>query len=470
MIDRRQAEPNFCFLFSIFQLNFKRMKTELNRRDAIKSMGAVAAVTGTGVINPLMAEENKTYYKGLPPLKITKVKAIATCPEGTELIIVKVETSEPGLYGIGCATFRQRAHAVVAAIDKSLNDFCVGKDVDNIEDLWQSTYQSSYWRNGPVLNNALSGLDQALWDIKGKRANMPVYQLLGGKCRFAVDCYAHASGKSPDEVAENVTKYMEEGYRHVRIQLGGYGSTALTNSPDFKDAGFGLGRDNYMDAFTYTKGTREIFEKTREKCGERVELLHDMHERLQPMDAINLIKSLEQYRPFFIEDPFSPENNRYFKLLRENTSVPIAMGELFNSPHEWVDPMKDQLFDFIRIHISQIGGITPAMKVARLGEAFNVRTAWHGPGDVSPVGHAANAHIDLAVWNFGIQERKVFSDKLREIFPGAPSMKNGYMYVNEAPGLGVDINENLAAKYPLPDVQMNSWTQVRKNDGTIIRP
>jgi mannonate dehydratase len=470
MIDNWQAEPNFCFLFSVFQLNFKRMKTELNRRDAIKSMGAVAAVTGTGVINPLMAEENKTYYKGLPPLKITKVKAIATCPEGTELIIVKVETSEPGLYGIGCATFRQRAHAVVAAIDKSLNDFCVGKDVDNIEDLWQSTYQSSYWRNGPVLNNALSGLDQALWDIKGKRANMPVYQLLGGKCRFAVDCYAHASGKSPDEVAENVIKYMEEGYRHVRIQLGGYGSTALTNSPDFKDAGFGLGRDNYMDAFTYTKGTREIFEKTREKCGERVELLHDMHERLQPMDAINLIKSLEQYRPFFIEDPFSPENNRYFKLLRENTSVPIAMGELFNSPHEWVDPMKDQLFDFIRIHISQIGGITPAMKVARLGEAFNVRTAWHGPGDVSPVGHAANAHIDLAVWNFGIQERKVFSDKLREIFPGAPSMKNGYMYVNEAPGLGVDINENLAAKYPLPDVQMNSWTQVRKNDGTIIRP
>jgi mannonate dehydratase len=446
------------------------MKTELNRRDAIKSMGVVAAATGMGVSNPLKAEVNSLNSKGLPPLKITKVKAIATCPEGTELIIVKVETSEPGLYGIGCATFRQRAHAVVAAIDKSLNDFCVGKDVDNIEDMWQSTYQSSYWRNGPVLNNALSGLDQALWDIKGKRANMPVYQLLGGKCRFAVDCYAHASGKSPGEVADDVSKYMDEGYRHVRIQLGGYGSTALTQSPDFKNAGFGLERDNYMDAFTYIKSTREIFEKTREQCGERVELLHDMHERLQPMEAINLIKSLEQYHPFFIEDPFSPENNRYFKLLRENTSVPIAMGELFNSPHEWVDPMKDQLFDFIRIHISQIGGITPAMKVARLGEAFNVRTAWHGPGDVSPVGHAANAHIDLAVWNFGIQERKVFSDKLREIFPGAPTMKNGYMYVNEAPGLGVDVNEELAAKYPLPEVQMNNWTQVRKNDGTIVRP
>ncbi len=446
------------------------MNTEINRRDAIKSLGVVAAAAGMGVTNPLRAEEIRKTFTGLPPLKITKVKAIATCPEGIELIVVKVETSEPGLYGIGCATFRQRAHAVVTAIDKSLNDFCVGKDVDNIEDLWQSTYQSSYWRNGPVLNNALSGLDQALWDIKGKRANMPVYQLLGGKCRFAVDCYAHAGGNSPEAVADDVTKYMEQGFRHVRIQLGGYGSTAITDSPDFKKAGFGLERDNYMDAFTYRKGTIEIFKKTREQCGERVELLHDMHERLQPMEAINLIKELEQFRPFFIEDPFSPENNRYFKLLRENTSVPIAMGELFNSPHEWVDPMKDMLFDFIRIHISQIGGITPAMKVARLGEAFNVRTAWHGPGDVSPVGHAANAHIDLAVWNFGIQERVNFSEKLREIFPGAPYIENGFMYVNEAPGLGVDINEKLAAKYPLPEVQMNDWTQVRKNDGTIIRP
>lgn len=447
------------------------MKTNVNRRAAIKGFAALAALAGAGTFNPLKANGKQTKgKKGLPPLKITRVKAIATCPEGTELIIVKVETSEPGLYGIGCATFRQRAHAVVAAIDKSLHDFCVGKDVDNIEDLWQSTYQSSYWRNGPVLNNALSGLDQALWDIKGKRANMPVYQLLGGKCRFAVDCYAHASGNTPEAVADDVSRYMEEGFRHVRIQLGGYGSTGLADSPDFKKAGFGLERDNFMDPYTYTKGTREIFDKTRKQCGDRVELLHDMHERLQPMEAINLIQSLEEYHPFFIEDPFSPENNRYFKLLRENTSVPIAMGELFNSPHEWVDPMKDQMFDFIRIHISQIGGITPAMKVARLGEAFNVRTAWHGPGDVSPVGHAANAHIDLAVWNFGIQERKEFSDKLREIFPGAPTMKDGYMYVNEAPGLGVDINEELAAQYPLPDVQLNNWTQVRKNDGTIVRP
>ncbi len=448
------------------------MNTNLNRRNLIKGVGALSLGLGTGVFNPLQAAEKaKTRPKGLPPLKITNVKAIATCPEGTELIIVKVETSEPGLYGIGCATFRQRAHAVVAAINKSLNDFCVGKDVDNIEDLWQTTYQSSYWRNGPVLNNALSGLDQALWDIKGKRANMPVYQLLGGKCRWAIDTYENAGGKSPEEVADTALRLMEEeGFRHVRIQLGGYGTTQLTNNPDFKKAGFGMDRDKFMDPYAYKKGTLEIFDKTRKLCGERLELMHDMHERLQPMDAINLIKSLEEYRPYFIEDPFSPENNRYLKLLRQNTSVPIAMGELYNSPHEWVDPIKDQMLDFIRIHISQIGGITPAMKVARLGEAFNVRTAWHGPGDVSPVGHAANGHIDLSVWNFGIQESPNISDKLREIFPGSPYLKDGYMFINEAPGLGVDINEKLAAKYPLPDVQLNNWTQVRKNDGTIIRP
>lgn len=444
------------------------MNSKINRRDAIKNIGAGAVLAGSGALNPSGLSNKGT--NGLPPIKITNVRAIPTCPHGTELVIVKVETSEPGLYGIGCATFRQRAHAVVAAIDKSLNDFCKGKDVDNIEDLWQSAYQSSYWRNGPVLNNALSGLDQALWDIKGKRANMPVYQLLGGKCRFAVDCYTHANGKTPGEVAEDVSRYMDEGFRHIRIQMGGYGTTALAESPDFRKAGFGMNSDNYMDSYVYAKSTREIFKEVRKRCGEKIELLHDMHERLQPMDAINLIKSLEEYRPFFIEDPLSPENIRYFKRLREHTSVPIAMGELFNSPHEWIDPMKDLLFDFIRIHISQIGGITPAMKVARLGETFNVRTAWHGPGDVSPIGHAANAHIDFAVWNFGIQERVNFSDKLREIFPGAPYIENGYMYVNEAPGLGVDINEKLALKYPLPDVQMNNWTQVRKNDGTIIRP
>ena len=402
-------------------------------------------------------------------VKITKVKAIATSPHGIELIMVKVETDQPGLVGYGCATFRQRAHAVVAAIDEYLDDFCRGKKVANIEDMWQTAYVSSYWRNGPVLNNAMSGLDQALWDIKGKMAGMPVYELLGGKSRFAVDCYGHASGKSPEEVADSVLKFMDRGFRHVRIQLGGYGSTHLAEDPDFKKAGFGMPEDNYMDQNLYLKMVPRMFETVRKRCGEDVELLHDVHERVEPLDAIRMIEKLEEFRPFFIEDPFSPENIGYFEMLREHTTVPIAMGELYNSPHEWVQPMVKRWFDFIRIHISQIGGIPPAMKVARLAEWFNVRTAWHGPGDVSPVGHAANAHIDMTVWNFGIQESVHFSDRLKEIFPGAPYVENGYMYLNEAPGLGVEVNETEASKYPLPECNYN-WTQVRKKDGTAIRP
>ena len=444
----------------------------MNRRNVLKNVGLGVAGGTMGFANQVQAEKYRQATNGQPPLKITKVKAISTAPHGTELIVVKVETNEPGLYGLGCATFRQRARPVISAINDYLDDFCLGKDPDNIEDMWQTAYVSSYWRNGPVLNNALSGLDQALWDIKGKRANLPVYQLLGGKCRFAVPCYAHAGGDSIDKVVQDVHKLMEEGYTHIRIQLGGYGASGVANVPDFKKAGFGMENDNYMNTRFYLKSVPEMFAKVREECGDDVELLHDIHERIQPIEAIELIKNLEPYRPFFIEDPFSPENIGYFKLLRQQTTVPIAMGELFNSPHEWLNPMSERLFDFIRIHISQIGGITPAMKVARLGEWFNVRTAWHGPGDVSPIGHAANAHIDLAIWNFGIQERSssLFSERIQEIFPGTPTVKDGYMYVNEVPGLGVDINEKLAAKFPIPDKQLNNWTQLRKSDGTPVRP
>jgi mannonate dehydratase len=448
-------------------------KTLLERRNVLKGLGVgmtLAAMDMMGPKHKAFAISKSNSGNNQSPVKITKVKAIPTCPHGLELIVVKVETNEPGLYGVGCATFRQRAHAVVTAIDKYLNDFCIGKDVDNIEDLWQTAYQSSYWRNGPVLNNALSGLDQALWDIKGKRAKMPVYQLLGGKCRFAVDCYAHAHGSNPKQVADHVQEYLDAGYRHVRIQMGGYGGAGLTKEGDFEKSDFGVSSDTYMNTRAYLRNTVELFDHVRKQCGENVELLHDIHERVQPLDAINLIKNLEPYRPFFIEDPFSPENMGYFPLLREQSAVPIAMGELFNNPHEWVEPMTQRLFDFIRIHISQIGGITPAMKVARLGEWFNIRTAWHGPGDVSPVGHAANAHIDLAVWNFGIQEAVAFSPLLQDIFPGCPKMKNGYMHVNEAPGLGIDVNEKLALKYPLPEKHGYHWTQIRKNDGTVIRP
>lgn len=452
-------------------------KNDNGRRGFMKKLafGSAGIIALPGIAESIPYQDKApSYAKGMKPVTITNVKAIGTkAGRGSNLVIVKVETSEPGLYGLGCATFTQRALPVVTAIDSYLNEFCKGRDVDNIEDMWQSAYVSSYWRNGPVLNNALSGLDQALWDIKGKRANMPVYQLLGGKCRFAVPAYSSVSGRSPEETADQCLALMGQGMKYVRIQLGGYGGVGgKSSNPDYKGAGFGMPNDGYMDDTANARAIPEVFKVVRQRCGEEVELCHDIHERLQPMDAINMCRRLEEYRPFFIEDPLSPENTHWWKQLRESTTVPFAMGELFNNINEFVEPIKNHYFDYIRIHVSQIGGITPAMKVARLGEWFNVRTAWHGPGDVSPVGHAANIHMDYALWNFGIQE--VFetfgspeSDQLREVFPGMPVLKDGYLYVNEAPGLGVEINEKLAAKYPITGGARNV---TRRRDGTPIRP
>jgi mannonate dehydratase len=430
-----------------------------NRRELIKMLGLGSAASLLSTVSRAAAAEApaaRPSIGGLPPVTIRSVKAIGTAPQGANLVVVKVETSEPGLYGLGCATFTQRAEVVVTAINNYMPDFCVGKDVDNIEDLWQSFFVSSYW------------LNQALWDIKGKRANMPVYQLLGGKARFAVDCYAHADGKSPEEVAANTQKYMADGFRYVRIQQGGYGSLQLAKQPDFKDAGFGKSTDDFMDPRAYVKAIPKLFETVRKTCGEEVELLHDTHERVQPQDMINMCKRLEEFDPYWIEDPLTPENMHLFPQLRAATTVPFAMGELFNNPNEFVDYIARRDFDYFRCHVSQIGGITPAIKVAHLGEFFNVRSGWHGPGDVSPVGHAAQCHIDLNIWNFGVQESVFFNDQTKEVFPGTPEIKKGYMYVNEAPGLGVDINEKAAAKYPINN-NAGKWT-LRRRDGTIIRP
>lgn len=448
----------------------------MNRRNAVKTFGLGAALGGLGIlekINTTFAQADEKAAektaKASGPVKITKVRALLTAPQNIRLMVVKVETSEPGLYGLGCATFQQRPLTVKTAVDEYLDPFCRGRDANNIEDIWQTAYTSSYWRNGPVLNNALSGLDQALWDIKGKRAGMPVYQLLGGKCRFAVDCYSHASGRDLKQLEDSVAQIKEQGFRHIRIQVGGYGSPQLSRDAQFKDAGFGLPSDSHMDARPYLRITPKAFEHIRNKFGDDLELLHDMHERVEPIDAINLCKEVEKYRPFFMEDPFPPEQNGYFKLLRQQCATPIAMGELFNSPHEWVGLISDRLIDFIRVHISQVGGLSVARKIAALAEWHGVRSAWHGPGDVSPVGHVCNAHLDLAIPNFGIQESVRFNQSTQDVFPGCPTMKNGYMIVNDGPGWGVDLNEELAKKFPYPQNPGN-WLPVRRKDGTSIRP
>lgn len=397
-------------------------------------------------------------------LTIRDVKAILTAPSGIRLIVVKIETSEPGLYGLGCATFAHRHTAVKAAIEDFLKPFLIGKDPSNIEDIWQTAWQNSYWRNSPVLNNALSGVDMALWDIKGKVAGMPLYDLFGGKCREGAAIYSHADGNDLSKIEDRVRHLMEQGIQYVRCQFAGYGGAKPARcAPENAPSGI------YFDPASYARNATKLFAHLREHVGWDVELMHDVHERLAPIDAVRMAKDLEPFRLFFLEDALPPEQIEWFKMIRDQSATPLAMGELFTHPLEWTPLIANRLIDFIRCHISAIGGITRARKIASLAEAFRVRTAWHGPGDVSPVGHAANVHLDLSCPNFGVQEWSGFSELIREIFPGCPELRNGYAYVSEKPGLGVDINEELAAKYPCPD-GVPEWTQTRLPDGTAALP
>jgi mannonate dehydratase len=418
-------------------------------------------------------------------MKIARVKPILTAPDGIALVLVKVETDQPGLYGLGCATFTQRPTLVASAVEHYLAPLLQGRDPRNSEDLWHLMMVNAYWRNGPVLNNAVAGVDMALWDIKGKIAGLPVYDLLGGKCRDAALVYRHADGRDPQEVLDHLLAYREQGYRAVRCQLGGYGgrvqdiraATALpsrdapqaTHRQQVLDRSDSAFPGAYYDPDAYARSIPPLFEHIRSHIGFDLLLLHDIHERLPPINAVRLAKELEPYRLFFLEDPLAPDQIEWFRRLREQSATPLAMGELHTHPLEWRSLVAEQLIDFIRAHISAIGGLTPARKLAALCEAFGVRTAWHGPGDVSPVGHAANLHLDLACHNFGIQEVISFGEALYDVFTGIPELRNGYLWANENPGWGIDIDEEKAARYPIT-VEPVLWTQSRWPDGTLWTP
>lgn len=414
-------------------------------------------------------------------LKITNVTTILTAPGGIDLVVVKIETSEPGLYGLGCATFTQRIHAVAAAIDNYMKPFLLGKDPARIEDIWQSAAVSGYWRNGPVMNNALSGVDMALWDLKGKVAGLPVYELLGGKCRDGVALYRHCDGADEVEVEDNIRARMEEGYQYVRCQVGMYGGAGTDDlrliagklakarniqpkvSPRTQTQGI------YFDPDAYARALPRLFDHLRNKIGFSVEFIHDVHERITPIAAIQMAKSLEPYQLFFLEDPVAPENIDWLDKMRAQSSTPIAMGELFTQINEWKPLIQNHLIDYIRCHVSTIGGITPAKKLATFAELYGVRTAWHGPGDISPIGVAANLHIDLSITNLGIQEYTPVNEALMAVFPGCPEIDRGYAYLSDRPGLGVDIDLKEAAKYPVQG-DIPEWTNARLPDGTAARP
>ena len=411
---------------------------------------------------------------------IRDVKVILTAPEGINLVVVKVETNQPGLYGLGCATFAYRHVAVKCLVEEYLKPLLVGRDAEAIEEIWQLMHQNAYWRNGPIENNAISGIDMALWDIKGKLANMPLYQLFGGKVRAGVPIYRHADGKDLDELCANIEKYRAQGITHIRCQSGGYGGGGYCKAPSSAPAGSLDGI--YLDSRRYMRETLKLFEGIRSRVGWDVQLCHDVHERLKPIEAIKFAQEMEAFDLFFLEDAIPLEEGEWLKELRAKTSIPLAQGELFNHPYEWKKLIADHLIDYIRVHLSQIGGITPGRKLQLFAEQYGVRTAWHGPGDMSPMAHAANIHIDLAARNFGVQEwsgteppnfviqqLKGPREALLDVFPGLPEFRNGYVYANDKPGLGVDIDEAEAAKYPC-EKNVTTWTQTRLVDGTLQTP
>jgi mannonate dehydratase len=447
----------------------------IERRQMLKSL-AGAGLMSLAAPAARMAQAQEKVAKAtraMPTPKIKDISVIECAPAGSRLTVVKITTDQDGLYGYGCATFTQRADLVKPAVEKYLKPLLLGKTTDRIEDIWQTCYDSSYWKNGPVENNAISGIDQALWDIKGRQAGMPVYQLVGGKCREAVDTYAHADGPEIADVVAAAKKYMEQGFRHVRVQVGvpgmaGYGAGRAGTATNFKPL---HDKPFFEPAYAMRRGIK-LLETCRAELGEEVELLHDMHERYTPNEAVNFCKEVEKLKLFFIEDPLSPEDIAYFRQIRQQCATPIAMGELFNSPHEWQPLITERLIDYIRCHVSQVGGFSPARKIAVLAENFGVRTAWHGPGDVSPVGHMAHTTLDITAYNFGIQEYSPFNERTQEIFHGCPQMKDGYLWVNETPGWGIEIDEKAAAKSPftMPKNGLNGgWGEIRKLDGTVIK-
>ncbi len=449
----------------------------MKRREMLQ-MAAGGSLAGLVSAREAKAQEQVARAtRGTPSPIIKDVSVIATQPGGSRLVVVKITTDQAGLYGYGCGTFTQRADLVVPAVEKYLRPLLVGRPADRIDDTWQMMYNSSYWRNGPVLNNAMSGVDQALWDIKGRQAGMPVYQLLGGKMREAAATYTSISGNTVPQIVEGAHKAMAEGYRHVRLQMGvpgmsaygGGGGGAAVKVP-------ALHSDPVYEPGAYIRLTVPMLHEVRKQLGDEVNLLHDIHERISPREAVQFAKDVEDVKLFYLEDAVSPEDLAYFRQIRAQCNTPLAMGELFNSPHEWVPLISERLIDYMRIHITQAGGLTPCRKMAILGEHFGVKTAWHGPGDVSPVGHMCNLHLDLASYNFGIQEGGRIRGVEAEIFKGSETFKDGYLYPNDSPGWGIEVDEKLAAKYPFREGRGGAtgglnggWGVIRRLDGTVIK-
>ncbi len=402
-------------------------------------------------------------------MRITNVKVVVTCP-GRNFVLVKIETDE-GLYGWGDATLNGRELAVATLLEEHLAPLLIGMDPDRIEDIYQYLSRGSYWRGGPIQMTAIAGIDLALWDIKGKRANLPVYSLLGGKSREGALAYSHASGGDFQAVEERVRELMAQGFKVIRAQVaitgtglkGTYGvesaarhqqTYALPSMPEIET----------WEPAPYLRSVPRLFDHLRSNLPEELELFHDVHERLTPIEAARLAKELEQFHLFFLEDCLRPEHKESFRLIRQHTTTPLAMGELYFNKWDCLPVITEQLIDFIRCDLGHTGGITEGRKIAAIAEPYGVKTAWHGPGDIGPIVHAGNVHLDLVVPNFGVQEMVFFSDQVQEVVTGGPIFADGYLTVTDAPGLGTDVNEAAAAKYPYQRAYLPT---TRRLDGSV---
>jgi mannonate dehydratase len=417
-----------------------------------------------------MMQETQAPWPARDGTRITGVRAIVTAPEGLPVVVVRVDTTEAGLYGLGCATFTQRFQAVVAAVDQHVGPLVLGRHPADIEDITRMIHLSGYWRGGPVLNSALSGVDQALWDIAGKRAGMPVYELLGGRVRAAADVYLHASGATIDETLDEAAAILADGYRNVRLQAGGPGVGSY-GGPGTVNAYPGTPNPDGWDVQHYLRETPKLFARAREVLGDTPNLLHDVHHRLTVKQAIGLAQRLSAYNLWFLEDPIPLEHYDRLAELRAAAPMPIAVGEQVSSVTDAARLVTSGGVDLLRLHVSAIGGLTPARKLTALCELYGVGTAWHAPADVSPIGAAANVALDVSTPAFGIQEGHLWPEPVLDVFPGALMPRGGYLYPSDEPGWGIDIDEKLAATFPIEPHLFERWAvRVRRPDGGLLAP
>lgn len=381
--------------------------------------------------------------------KIVKARVIVTSP-GRNFVTLKIECDN-GTTGVGDATLNGRELAVASYLAEHVVPCLIGREAHQIEDVWQYLYKGAYWRRGPVTMTAIAAVDMALWDIKGKIAGLPVYQLLGGAAREGCMVYAHANGTTIDDTIAAAKAAMDEGYLAVRLQCGvpGLPSTygVAKHGERYEPADADLPSESVWSTSKYLRVVPELFRVAREELGWDVHLLHDIHHRLTPIEAGRLGRDLEPYRPFWLEDATPAENQDAFRLIRQHTTAPLAVGEIFNSIWDCKTLIENQWIDYIRATVVHAGGITHMRRIAALADLYQVRTGSHGATDLSPICMAAALHFGLSIPNFGIQEHMPHTEETDRVFPHAYSFANGLMHPGDKPGLGVDIDEELASTH-----------------------